>query len=111
MPSHEDLFTTIEKVEINCNLQFNYEDAGIAHRDEHATVIKEIEDNLFLRDEPQVEHSGLKFKDYEEEMEFLEKWLDKDEGDDSYMKFSDSVDLGRQIIEPYNNGLGEEKIQ
>jgi hypothetical protein len=88
IPSHEDVFTTFEEVEVNFNLQINYEDACIESKDEHEIVIKEIEAKLFLRNEikPQVEHLDLMFENFEDEMGFLEKWIARDIGDENYKK-------------------------
>lgn len=37
MLSSEDVFTTFVKVEVNCSLRFNYENADIENVDEHET--------------------------------------------------------------------------
>jgi len=99
MPTHEEVFTTCEEVEVNFNLQINYEDASIESKGEHEIVIKEIEGKLFLRNEikPQLEYSDLMFENFEEEMGFLENSLARDTGDENHKMFSDSIDFEEQI--------------
>jgi hypothetical protein len=67
-----------EEAEVNFNFQFKLKDAGIEENDEHEKVIREIDSELFLKDErrPQIQHSEL--MNFEEEMKFLEEWLTKD---------------------------------
>jgi len=59
MHNNESVFKTFEKAEVNCNLHFNDENAGIRSVDENETVIREIEAKLFIKDgiRPQVKHS------------------------------------------------------
>jgi hypothetical protein len=75
------------------------------------TVIQEIEAKLFPRDESQVEHSSLMFKDFEEKMRFLEKWLERDVSDENYMKFSDTDNFEKKIKMSYSNDIVKKKMQ
>jgi hypothetical protein len=79
VPSNEEVLTTSKEIEVNFNFQINYEVAGIESDDEHKVVIREIESKLFPIDEvkPQVQHSELMFRDFEEEKRYLEEWLMK----------------------------------
>lgn len=81
--------------------------------DEKEAVNREIEANIFPKDEgkPLVEHSELMFKDIEEEVILLEEWLARDIDDETYINFSDATDFAGQIRMSHNNDIVEKKIQ